>query len=74
MIGPECWREDVNYSMRSSPILPMSPRGWTGKALTAVRRAVDRVGLSTPIADILAGCFPETQKFQGFSYGPSFAL
>ena len=32
-----------------------------------------RVGLPTPIADIVAECFPVAQKFQSLSYGPAVA-
>ena len=31
-------------------------------------------GHPTPIADIVADCFPVLQKFQSFSYGPAVAL
>jgi hypothetical protein len=34
----------------------------------------NRVGLPTPIADILTECFPDAQKFQNLSCGPVFAL
>jgi hypothetical protein len=33
-----------------------------------------RVGLPTPIADILTDCFPVAPKSQSLSYGPAVAL
>jgi hypothetical protein len=68
ILSSACFVLSENSSLPSGApqgSMPKNPPGFLRK---------HRVGLPTPIADIVAECFSVAQKFQSLSYGHAAAL